>query len=278
MSGWPQIADDRTLRRFAMGDADFASLAERLAERIGGDEFSNEHFARAIAYPWHDQPPDGSFLLVDREATRLPVGEAASALGERQRHALVAIGSNADPVTLAEKLAGLEDRDDRRVLGIHGSLLDVEVGHSPHLAVYGALPATIFRQIGAKTRATLLMVTEAQLTALSRTEFNYLLTRLPANQFVGPAEQPASGQLYAYISRHGVVTDESGDPLPLHRPYQSALLSRAAKVAIGGSADARELVRRTIESYPWAVRHARPRLATLARPLDRAEWDLHPGR
>lgn len=277
MSSWPQIEDQRTLRRFAMNDAEFALLAERLAERIGGEQFTEQLFARALSYPWHTPPADGGFVVREGRVSVIDSIAEAGSLGDAPRVGLVAIGSNADPSTLSTKLAGLPDADDRALLGIHGTLLDVEIGHSPHLAVYGALPATVFRMIGAQTHATLLMVTAQQLTALSRTEFNYLLTRLPAEQFVGPAEQFFSGPLYAYVSRHGVVTDETGDPLPLHRPEQRELLDRMAKVAIGKSADARELVRRTIESYPWAVREARPRLSTLARPLDRGEWDLHPG-
>lgn len=277
MSNWPRIDDERTLRRFAMSDAEFVALAERLAERIGGAPFTEEHLTRALGYPWHEPPSSGSFLLIDGVLARLPVDKGASALGDRPRHALVAIGSNADPVTLTEKLAGLEDPDDRSVLGIHGSLIDIEIGHSPHLAVYGSLPATIFRRTGATAQATLLMVTSEQLTALSRTEFNYLLTRLPPDHFVGPADHPVAIEMYAYISRHGVVTNESGAPVPLHRPDQRALLDRAARQTLGEASDAAELIRRTIESYPWAVREARPRLAELARPLDRSEWDLHPG-
>lgn len=277
MSSWPSIRDERTLRRFAMSDAEFVPLAERLAERIGGASFTDEHLARALGYPWHEQLADGGFLLVDGRVRSLPSDHEARALGDRPRHALLAIGSNADPTTLTKKLADLEDPVDRSVRGIHGSLVDHEIGHSPHLAVYGALPATIYRRPGAATSATLLMVTSAQLTALSRTEFNYLLTRLPAEQFLASAAAPASGELFAYVSRHGVIADDSGEPLRLHRPDQRELLDRAARATISETADAQELVRRTIESYAWAVRDARPRLSTLARPLDRAEWDLHPG-
>lgn len=260
-----------------MSDAEFAALAERLAERIGGETYAETHLQHATSYPWHERLADGGFLLEDGIVSPLSIDQAIGAFDDTSRRSLIAIGSNADPVTLQQKLAVLEDPADRSVLGIHGSLSDFEIGHSPHLAVYGALPATIFRSPGRSTNATLLRITSAQLTALSRTEFNYLLARIPAGQFVASIDFPVAGYLYAYISRHGVVTDDAGDPVRMHPDDQRALLDRAARVTIDENADAAELVKRTIESYAWAVREARPRLRTIAQPLDRAEWDLHPG-
>lgn len=275
MNSWPPIDDERTLRRLRMSDSEFAALAERLALRIGGEKFTDQHLRRAITYPWHVPHADEDFLLVDGAIRRASDDETTMALGDAARHPLLAIGSNADPATLLAKLESLPTPEDRTLLGIRGSLADHAIGHSPHLAIYGSLPATIFRDLGAQTPATLLLVTTNQFTALSSTEFNYLLARLPADRWTGPVE--VTDPILAYVSRHGVVTAETGEPIPLQRPQQRELLDRAATVTIGSAADALELVRRTIESYAWAVREARPRLAKIARPLDRSEWDLHPG-
>lgn len=261
-----------------MDDADFALLAQRLAERIGSQQFTDQLFARAISYPWHTSPAEGGFLISGDRVTEIDSSSEASSLADAARVGLVAIGSNADPATLVAKLSSLPDPDDRVVAGIHGRLLDFEIGHSPHLAVYGSLPATLYHRAGGSTTATLLMVTPAQLTALSKTEFNYLLAQLPGNRFTAASEQVDLPAIFGFVSRHGVVVDRTGEPTALHRPHQRALLDTAAQAIIEPNAKASDLVRRTLESYAWAVGDARPRLAALARPLDRGEWELHPGR
>lgn len=274
---WPQIDDRRTLDRFSMSDAEFAALAERLADRIGGATYTAAHLERALSYPWHESPTSVGFHLVDDAITELDANGIPTTDRWHERHGLIAIGSNADAATLRSKLAGMPDPNDRELIGLHGELVDFMVGHSPHLAVYGALPATLLHRPRVSARVTLLMVTSAQLTALSRTEFNYLLARVPAERFVGPVKPPGQQALLAYVSRHGVVTDGQGEPLALQRPHQRALLDRVAQSTLGESAKADDVVRRTVESYSWAVREARPRLSAFARPLDRTEWDLHPG-
>lgn len=286
MTNWPQISDERTLRRFAIGDQDFAALASRLAQRIGGQQFTDEHFARAINYPWHVTASVDGFLLRDGRVSNLgqvDESEQVRATDGRTRrgdevHGLIAIGSNASPEALGEKLSALDPGEDQEVLAIAGSLSGVAVGHSPHLAIYGSLPATLFEHAGATTPVSLLLVTTSQLKALTQTEFNYLLARLPGDRFSGSLPVAADRPIYAYVSRHGVVVDESGAPLPLARPHQQELLDRVARVAIDESATAIDLVRRTIESYAWAVDEAKPRIAAIASPLDRSAWELHPGR
>ena len=83
---------------------------------------------------------------------------------------------------LAEKLTGL-DPDARDVLLLTGELSGFEVAPSAHVAVYGALPATIVSSPGTSVRAGLIMATAAQFEALTLTEFNYRLARIDGSPF-----------------------------------------------------------------------------------------------
>lgn len=285
MTDWPPIEDQRTLRRFAMSDEEFQALAVRLAERIGGEPYAQDHLERAITYPWHSVELSAGFLLEGDQATPLESltqerhARATTLTGERGEpvHALLAIGSNASPEVLAAKLAGLDDETDRTVLAVGGRLSGYAIGHSPHLAVYGAMPATIHRSPGAEIDATVLYVTARQLSALAATEFNYLLGRVDRLAFTGEVAHPEDTAVHCFVSRHGVATDERGAPVALAEDSQLAVLQRATRLALGDEAQPSDLVRRCVESYAWAVTTAKPALAEMSAPLDRSRWPVHPG-
>lgn len=286
MTDWPPIEDERTLRRFAMSDEEFHALAVKLAARIGGEAYDDEHLERALTYPWHSVELSAGFLLEGDEATPLKSlaedrhARATSLIDERGEpvHALLAIGSNASPEVLAAKLAGLGDEVDRTLLAVGGRLSGYGIGHSPHLAVYGAMPATIHRSPGAEIDATVLYVTARQLSALAATEFNYLLGRVDRQAFVGKVAHPEGMEIHCFVSRHGVATDERGATVALTEDSQLTVLRRATRLTLGDEARPSDLVRRCVESYAWAVETAKPALAEMSVPLDRSNWPVHPGR
>lgn len=278
MTDWPPIDEPRTRRRLAMDDDEFAELALRLAQRIGGEPFTERHFEHAIGYPWHPMQGGAEFAL-RADGSAPPLGNedrerAREMSGNGGLHPMVAIGSNASPDALARKLADLADPLDREVLAASATLNDVKIGFSAHIAVYGALPATLVHAPGARTTATMLFVTSAQLSRIADGEFNYVLARLDAATI--ECTVPLVADPLAFVSRHGAIA-ERGEALDLRTVAQTDALDLAARTAIGPSATARDLVRETVESYAWAVAEARPKLALLAEPLNRTFWDLHPG-
>ncbi len=267
-----------------MPGSEFEELAARLAKQIGGQQFLDAHYRRAISYPWSETFGSGGYRLQGDAVTpldRLPEDELAQVSFtadslDRRRHPLLAFGSNRSSEVLAKKLAHLP-HDQRELIVVHGVLTGHAIGHSPHLAVYGSLPATLVSRADAKAEVSLLMVTAEQLHALTWTEFNYLLAKIDGQRFQSDALRQPPRDLFAYVSRHGHVVDPDGSPLQLTCAGQADLLDRAAQHTIEPTSDGRELVRRTVESYEWAVTEAKPRLRALSVPLDREAWDLHPG-
>lgn len=263
---------------------EFEELAARLARQIGGQRFVDAHYQRAISYPWSESFGSGGYRLRDGAVTpldRLREDQLARAFSStdalnRTRYALLAFGSNRGSEVLAKKLAHLPP-DQRELIAVHGLLTGHAIGHSPHLAVYGSLPATLVPCADATAEVSLLMVTAEQLHALTWTEFNYLLARIDGERFQSDAVHQPPRKLFVYVSRHGHVVDPGGSPLRLIDSGQAELLDRAAQHALEPTSSGRQLVRRTVESYEWAVTEAKPRLGEMSIPLDREAWDLHPG-
>lgn len=230
-------------------------------------QFTAADYERATAYPF--ERPGASFHFRGGSANELEPGAAPPRLGG-ERRALIAIGANASPRALRRKLADLSG-DDAELLVATGTLRDVAIAPSAHLAIYGALPSTLLRVPGASARAALMLVTDAQLEAIGITEFNYHVVRLPAADFTAELAIDQFEDPLAYVSSHGAFAPDGAH---LGDLTQAEVLDRAAAVVLGESADGRELVRRTIEDYGWAVRHAIPRLGELALPVGLEAWEL----
>ncbi len=229
--------------------------------------FTEADYQRAIAYPW--ERPAGSFVFRGGEAQELEDGAAVPELGS-PRHALLAIGSNASPRALRRKFAELGGRD-AEALVITGELTDYTIAPSAHLAIYGSLPATLARETGSAARAALMLVTDAQLDALGITEFNYHVVQLAASEFVPDHELPSFADPMAYLSCHGVFAPEGRH---LAHLTQAEALDVAAALVLGEGADGRQLVKRTIEDYRWALGTAIPTLEQYALAVDTDEWHV----
>lgn len=263
MAQWPPIEDAKLAARLAMSNDQFAALALKLARRIPAQEYSPAALERALGYPW--ARPAESFVLSRGDVEALDAGTWERIAAE-PRFALIAFGSNGSPEALIRKFADLGALADDLPVAV-GTLDGFAIKPSAHLAIYGALPATIILAAGAVCRAALLLVTAGQFAAIARTELNYELVRIDGGAFAPDLPLPIDASLFAWVSRHGALRPD------LEFADQSAVLDHAARLALGPAANAEDLVRRTLEDYAWSVTDAQPRLATQASPFDRAAWD-----
>nr|MBA2792450.1 hypothetical protein [Thermoleophilaceae bacterium] len=115
MRDWPPITEPELLVRLALDDAQFRALARKYAGIWGVREYGPTVLERALSYPW--KRPARSYLLrgdavelltdLKPEERKLTVEALA-----RERHPIVAFGSNAAPVTLKRKFAHFSDEVD----------------------------------------------------------------------------------------------------------------------------------------------------------------------
>jgi hypothetical protein len=148
--------------------------------------------------------------------------------------AIVASGSNASPARLAQKLA--PHLDGRAVTGVPCVVAGWTPVYSAHFTFYGALPATLDREPGARAELICLHVPAALLPVLHRSEAlgrNYGFYRLEDG-----AVRDAGGDVreaHAYLSLHGVL-ELDGAP------------RRLAAFAVHGSARAATSERTVMEA------------------------------
>lgn len=267
----PPLADDRLAARLAMGDAEFEVLARKLAGRLIGRPYVRADYERAIAYPW--ARPRESFRIrgggLAEPVRAAELGEWLGA-GER-RYPVLTFGSNGAPDVLAEKLSGL-DVAARDVVVLTGWLEGYEVAPSAHLAIYGALPATIVPSPSTRVRAGVIMATAAQFEAIARTEFNYVVERVSGAAFAADAGVELGGEVLAFVSRRGALTVNGeivglaaveGEPLGRAVMGQAELLEVVAGMVFGGGGG-EEVVRRVVERYEWVLDEVVPVLRELA--------------
>jgi hypothetical protein len=279
---WPPILDQNLAGRLAMEEREFAALAERLGVRLGGRPMQDADFERALGYPW--ERPDHSFFMQDGSVQLLEPGDDLSLLelGAAERYPLITFGSNGAPGVLAAKLSVL-DPDERDVLLLTGELAGYDVVASAHVAIYGAMPATIVPAARTSARAGLLLVTAEQFTALTRTEFNYAVTRIDRAPFRADLDWPEPEAVFAYVSRNGAFTI-AGDHVGLravpardrvcHELTQEHILNAAAELILGDGASAVDVVREAIADYAWSIDVARPALAAVTNPFTPEDWQL----
>jgi hypothetical protein len=282
MTLWPPILDQNLAGRLTMDEQEFAALANRLGARLGGRPLEDGDFERATGYPW-ERPVD-SFFMQDGAVDLLGSGDDLDVIdvGDEPRYPLITFGSNGAPGVLATKLAVL-DPDERDVLVLTGELAGYDVVASAHVALYGALPATIVPAAETSVRAGLLLVTAAQFTALTRTEFNYAVARIDGQAFIPDLDWPAPVAVFAYVSRNGAFTI-GGEHVGLkavparnrasHELDQVHVLDAAAELILGPGATAIDVVSKAIADYAWSIEVARPALAGVTNPFSPEDWQL----
>ncbi len=290
MTGWPTIEEPELLARLALGDDEFRAMIAAIAAAVPARQFEPEALEHAVGYPW--ARPPGSYELRDGEARLL------SAMTEDEREALIrryadpagarvpllAIGSNAAPEVLERKFAHFEAVADRTVLALTGWLRDFDVGASATVALYGALPATIFPSPGTEVAATVLWLTPAQFTQLTWSEVSYWLGRLRTPFTVEEAEA-GFDQVLVFVSRFGTFCP-NGDPVALvavparerHAAAltQEQLLDATAALALGPGASAADVVRACCEDMGAFAARLAETVWTHSCPFESPLWTPYP--
>ncbi len=220
-------------------------------------EQASELVRRAEGYPF--DPPLGSWVLRGNEAGRFDL---------EGRLPLLAIGSNASPSRLREKLG--EEPGTLPVL--RALLADHVVVYSAHFSRYGSVPATLAAAPGAACYVFVLWPDPRQLERLHESEAvgqNYDFVELPAE-----IEVEGAGRLrrvHAYVSTAGPLriggspvrlaeVASAGCPWPaLYQPSLLRLLHRR----LAGELSYEAFLARIVADEAWRAETGR-RLRELA--------------
>lgn len=161
---------------------------------------------RALDYPY--AVPDTSYLWDESGVTSV-----ASLPDLRDRHPVIACGSNQSPDQLSRKFAGC----GLGVVPVLETWLNgLDAAHSAHVSSYGAFPATLIDAPGVRARFFVTWLTDAQLTRMHDTEAvgeNYVYGRVEGRA-VRHFGQEVAGPCFAYVSRWGCLMT-GGDVMAL---------------------------------------------------------------
>lgn len=208
--------------------------------------------ARALRYPY---PAAAAPLrLTPAGPVPLPDPAPAALLGEG-REAVLAVGANAAPERLREKLSATRPGVPAvpSVPMLPAWLEGHAVVYSAHLARYGALPATLHPCPGARCRITVLFLTPDEVARLHGTEAlgeNYRFSRLGGLR-LDLAGGGRLGSAGAYLSLHGPLL-RNGAPVALAAvaaegaPYAALSQVEAQRLAmarLGARGRVRDFVR-----------------------------------
>lgn len=127
------------------------------------------------------------------------------------RHAVIAIGSNASPPQLRQKFRGtllVIPMTRARVGGIIAGL-------SAHVSRPGYIAATPVTQDGTVSDLYVTWLDNAELRILDKTEPNYRRVRVPARYLATLPCGQVLDSAWIYVSRHGYLVNSSGSPRQL---------------------------------------------------------------
>lgn len=271
MTDWPPIAAPELVARLSLGQDAFVAAISRFFGAFDRRDLTEDDVARAFGYP--GPRPPASFLI-DGDTTE-PLDAVADVAGEA-RYPLLAFGSNGAPDTLIRKLAGLGP-SERRLPVVAGDLHDFDVCAAAHPTFYASLPATLFPSPGTVLRASILWVSEPQLTALAWTEVSYYFGRLGGIHFAPDLPgAPTVDRAFAFVSRWGAHCVEGEVAALAALPAatrtvpaytQEELLGRLARDVLGPDATARDLVAAIYEDFGAAAAMIAPVARRTARPF-----------
>jgi hypothetical protein len=290
MDGWPQVTEPLLRERQRMSTEEFLKPLAELLEAMPARELDDEHYERAIGYPWERRP--GSCLVSDKGV------EDLSGVGAERRNELVqayvyesadrvpllTYGANSSPERLALKLAHLPESDHEALI-LAGDLEDFDVGATAQPPMFSSMPATLIPSPGTTVRVAVLFLTPAQFTALWWTELTYLVGALTDITLVSDVVEDRIDRVIAFISRWGAFCVD-GEPvamaaIPAKNRHSAALtqteiLDAAARMAIGEHACARDLVKASYENPAafMAEHYASFRAASV--PFESEHWTKMP--
>ncbi|HEX6422422.1 MAG TPA: hypothetical protein VFZ79_03025 [Acidimicrobiales bacterium] len=170
--------------------------------------------ARAVGYPY--AAPAGSFVVDAHTGAveRLAPGDVPARA--RDRHAVLAVGSNGAPEQLVRKFGAAPG--ERRIAVLAATVLGHDVVYAARVARYGAIPATLAPSPGTAAAVKLTMLTDDQLTRMNATEGlgrSYALDRIdPGAVDVGGAAMAAPIRVRHYAAVPGPLA-VGGAPVAL---------------------------------------------------------------
>ena len=166
---------------------------------------------------------------------------------------VLAVGSNASPAQLRRKLAtaGLPTLVPVTAASVSG----LAVGVSAHVSRPGYLPATPVPDDGAVSALWVVWLDAAALAAVDATEPNYERIRLPTRYPVRLTTGQPVMKCWVYLSRHGYLINEAGEPRRLtdQATLISGLLAGLPALRTLGGTSPQEWIERT---HDPAARHA----------------------
>ncbi|MEA2368343.1 MAG: hypothetical protein QOH38_1061 [Thermoleophilaceae bacterium] len=152
---------------------------------------------RALGYPF--PRPDRCVLIANGRV------EDLTRLDARGRTPVLAYGSNASPESLGWKFP--EERDAVVPL-VRGTIHDLDVVYSSHIAVYGSVPATLQGSPGTAAETFVAYLTDDQLALVEGWEINATYETLQVDLDLELGEPPAA--VGAFVSRHGALAIDGG--------------------------------------------------------------------
>jgi hypothetical protein len=290
MGEWPQITEPLLRERQGMSDEEFLEFLAGLLEAIGTRELEDEHYERAIGYPW-ERPP-GSCLVTDegvKDLGDIDASRRIELVGDyvdesADRLPLLAYGANGSPERLALKLAHLPD-GHREALILAGDLEDFDVGAAAQPPLFSSMPATLIPSPGTAVRVAVLFLTPIQLTALWWTELSYKLGALTDVTVSTEITEKPIKRVLLFISRWGAFCVDGAlvamAAIAARNRRSTALtqteiLNAAARMSMGNGFTARDLIKGAFEN-PAAFmtdRYASFRAASV--PFESEHWEEMP--
>jgi hypothetical protein len=291
MGEWPEITEPLLGERQGMSDEEFFEFLAGLLEAMGTRGLEDEHYERAIGYPW-ERPP-GSCLVTDagvKDLGDIDASRRTELVSEyvdesADRVPLLAYGANRSPERLALKLAHLPD-GHREALILAGDLEDFDVGAAAQPPLFSSMPATLIPSPGTAVRVAVLFLTPAQFTALWWTELSYKLGALLDVTLTTEITEEPIKRVIVFISRWGAFCVD-GAPVAMaaiaarnrHSKAltQAEILNAAARTSIGEGSTARDLVKGAFENPAafMADRYASFRAASVR--FESEHWEEMPG-
>lgn len=286
MVDWPEITEPLLRERQAMSDEEFLEFLTGLLEAVGERELTDEHYQRAIGYPW--DRPRGSCLVTDEGV------EDLSDMGARRRDELVsayvdesadrvpllAYGANGSPARLALKLAHLPDGHHEALI-IVGDLEDFDVGAAAQPPMWSSMPATLIPSPGTAVRVAVLLLTPVQFTALWWTELSYRLGALRDITLTTDAAKEPINRVMLFSSRFGAYCV---DDAPVAMAAVSArnrrstaltqleILDAAARMSMGEGSVARDLIKASFENPATFMTHHYASFKAASVPFESEHW------
>ena len=260
MDTWPAITEPLLRERQAMSDDEFFVHLAGLCEAIGTRELPDDHYDRAVGYPW-GRPPgscvvtaDGVEDVADEDETRKRALLAEYA-DDPSRVPLLAYGANASPERLALKLEHLPE-GDREALILAAELEDFDVAGAAQPPLFSSIAATLVASPGTRVRVAVLFLTPLQFTTLWWTELSYKVGALSDVVVrTGLTAEPLT-RVIAFVSRYGTLVLDGVPAAMAAIPAvdrrwpgltQLELMEAVAGLTLGGGAGAHDVVRSAYE-------------------------------